>query len=60
VSSQGFQGTSCDYQGNIVGDWHCDMTSALPLCHTSSQCPSGKTCLPYDAGVSNLSFQACQ
>ena len=30
VNAQGFQGTSCNYQGDIVGQYHCDMSTALP------------------------------
>jgi hypothetical protein len=65
VNAQGFQGTSCDYQGDIVGQYHCDMTTALPLCHLTSQCAAGQTCKPLpvdglDAGTGRAWFSACQ
>jgi hypothetical protein len=65
VNGDGFQGTSCNYQGDIVGQYHCDMTTALPLCHETSQCASGKTCKPFpvdgvDAGAGATWFSACQ
>jgi len=65
ITSQGFQGTSCNYQGDIVGQYHCDMTTALPLCRLSSQCAGGKTCAPLaveglDAGAGQTWFSACR
>ena len=65
VNGQGFQGTSCDYQSDIVNNDHCDQTTALPLCHSSSQCEGGDTCKPlfvqgFDAGAGASWFQACQ
>jgi hypothetical protein len=65
VNDQGFQGTSCDYQGDIVGQYHCDMTTALALCHRTSQCGDGRTCKPLsvdglDAGAGKTWFSACQ
>lgn len=65
VNGQGFQGTSCNYQGDIVGQYHCDTTTALPLCHLTSQCAAGKTCEPLpvqglDAGAGATWFSACQ
>lgn len=65
INSQGFQGTSCKYQGDIVGNWHCDMTTTMQLCHLTSQCPSGETCKPLpveglDAGAGETWFSACQ
>lgn len=63
--AQGFQGTSCNYQGDIVGSWHCDMSTAMRLCHSSSQCPQGTSCRPLavpelDAGQGTTWFHACQ
>ena len=63
ITAGGFQGTSCNYQGDIVGNWHCDMTNALPLCHSPGQCGDAATCAPLavaelDAGQSF--FSACQ
>jgi hypothetical protein len=65
VNAQGFQGTSCNYQGDIVGQYHCDMTTALALCHLASQCGAGQTCKPFpvdglDAGATMTWFSACQ
>ena len=65
VNAQGFQGTSCNYQGDIVGQYQCDMTTALPLCHLTSQCSEGRTCKPLpvdglDAGAGKTWFSACQ
>jgi hypothetical protein len=65
VNAQGFQGTSCNYQGDIVRQYHCDMTMALPLCHLTSQCATGKTCEALsvdglDAGAGANWFSACQ
>ncbi len=60
VTTQGFQGTSCNYQGDIVGDWGCSASTALPLCHESSQCSGGKTCKPYDTGGGPTWLYACQ
>ena len=65
ISGQGFQGTSCNYQGDIVGLYHCDMTTALRLCHAASQCPAGKTCEPLvvdglSASAGGAWFSACQ
>jgi hypothetical protein len=65
INVQGFQGTSCDYQGDIVANDHCDPTTALPLCHSSSQCEGGTTCKPIDvpaldAGTGTSWFRACQ
>ena len=62
---QGFQGTSCNYQGDIVGNWNCDMTNAMRLCHATSQCPQGTTCQPLavpelDAGQGMVWLRACQ
>jgi hypothetical protein len=63
--TQGFQGTSCNYQGDIVGNWHCDMTTAMRLCHSTSQCPAGTACQPLavpelDAGSGTTWLHACQ
>lgn len=65
LNAQGLQGTSCDYQGDIVGQYHCDMSTALRLCHLTSQCPAGETCMPLpveglDAGAAGTWFSACQ
>ena len=65
ISGQGFQGTSCNYQGDIVGLYHCDTTTALRLCHATSQCPAGKTCEPLaveglSASAGTTWFSACQ
>ncbi len=65
VNGQGFQGTSCDYQGDIVDNDHCNSSNALQLCHSSSQCQPGTTCRPlavdgFDAGAGASWFQACQ
>jgi hypothetical protein len=65
VNAQGLQGTSCDYRGDIVGQYHCDTTTALPLCHLTSQCAAGLTCKPLpveglDAGAMGTWFSACQ
>jgi len=63
--AQGFQGTSCHYQSDIVALWHCDMSTAMRLCHSSSQCPGGTTCQPVavpelDAGPDASWLSACQ
>jgi hypothetical protein len=65
VNAQGFQGTSCNYQGDIVGQYHCDKTTALALCHLTSQCAAGLTCEPLpldglDAGTGRAWFSACK
>jgi hypothetical protein len=65
VTSQGFQGTSCDFDGDIVGNDHCTHATALQLCHSSVQCTNGTTCKPlqvdpFDAGAGTTWFQACQ
>jgi hypothetical protein len=65
ITTQGFQGTSCDYQNDIVHNDHCDQTTALALCHDSSQCEGGTTCKPlpvaaFDAGADASWFEACQ
>jgi hypothetical protein len=65
INGQGLQGTSCNYQGDIVGQYHCDMTTALALCHLTSQCSQGLTCKPLpvdglDAGGGKTWFSACQ
>jgi hypothetical protein len=65
VNSQGFQGTSCDFDGDIVANDHCDLTNALALCHSSTQCEGGTTCQPFavtgfDAGAGASWFRACQ
>jgi hypothetical protein len=66
INGQGFQGTSCNYEGDIVGNWNCSKTNgALPLCHSTNQCSSGTTCRPlavdgFDAGADESWFSACQ
>jgi hypothetical protein len=65
VNSQGFQGTSCDYQGDIVNNDHCNASNAKQLCHSTSQCTGGATCQPFvvdgfDAGAGTTWFHACQ
>ncbi len=65
AGAQGFQGTSCNYQGDIVGNWHCDMSTATRLCHSSSQCPVGTTCQALavpdlDAGPDATWLRACR
>lgn len=65
INGQGFQGTSCDYQGDIVGNDKCDQSNALVLCHSSSQCEGGTTCKPLgvpglDPGDGSAWFTACQ
>jgi hypothetical protein len=66
INDQGFQGTSCDYEGDIVGNWHCSQTNgAQPLCGSTSQCASGATCEPLavdglDAGSGKSWFSSCQ
>jgi hypothetical protein len=66
ITTQGFQGTSCDYQNDIVKNDHCDQSTAKALCHDSSQCEGGTTCQPlpvlgFDAGAGGDSwFHACQ
>jgi hypothetical protein len=44
---------------------HCDVTTALPLCHSTSQCAAGKTCKPLpvdllDTRAGATWFYACQ
>jgi hypothetical protein len=65
INAQGFQGTSCDYANDIVRNDGCDQTTAMALCHTSSECEGGTTCKPLDvpvldAGTGGSWFQACQ
>jgi hypothetical protein len=65
VNSGGFQGTSCDYQGDIVNNDHCNASTAKQLCHSSGQCTGGTTCQPFDvaafdAGTGDTWFHACQ
>lgn len=65
INAQGFQGTSCDYQGDIVNNDHCNASNAMQLCHSSDQCSGGTTCQPldvagFDAGGGATWFHACQ
>ncbi|HEY8041142.1 MAG TPA: hypothetical protein VIF15_15150 [Polyangiaceae bacterium] len=66
VNGQGFQGTSCDFAGDIVDADGCNQSNALALCHPStSQCEGGTTCRPFavagfDAGADASWFYACQ
>jgi len=65
ITTQGFQGTSCDYQNDIVNNDHCNSSTAMALCHDSSQCEGGTTCKPlavvgFDAGAGATWFHACQ
>jgi hypothetical protein len=56
----GFQGTSCNYEGDIVQAYHCtNPGDVYRLCHSTSQCDAGSTCAPLaiwppgaDAGLS--------
>jgi hypothetical protein len=64
VTGQGLQGTSCNYQGDIVGQWGCNASNARQLCHSTSQCEAG-TCKPFpvmelDAGQGMTWMSACQ
>jgi hypothetical protein len=65
VNAEGFQGTSCDYDGDIVQNDRCNQSNARALCHSSSQCEGGTTCQPFpvdgfDAGAGDTWFHACQ
>ena len=63
----GLQGTSCNYEGDIVQAYHCtNPKDVYRLCHSSSQCDAGSTCAPLaitppgvDGGSSGW-FSACQ
>jgi hypothetical protein len=65
INGQGFQGTSCNYEGDIVGNWKCDSSNAMALCRASSECADGGTCTPLDvsgldAGGGQSFFSTCE